>query len=104
MLLQPAGLVAQRPVFIGLDFLWLALTPEGTRSRTPGWRSGFYQVALGAAVPLALVHLDYGRRRVGFGAFLRVSGDAVVDLAGIAAHYSGVAGRRPELAAPIRLA
>jgi 1-acyl-sn-glycerol-3-phosphate acyltransferase len=86
------------------EFLWLALTPEGTRANVPGWRSGFYQVTLGAAVPLGLVHLDYGRRRVGFGAFVRLSGEPAVDLAGIAAHYGGVKGRRPELAAPIRLA
>ena len=33
--------------------LWLALAPEGTRSLTPGWRSGYYQVAVGAQVPVA---------------------------------------------------
>ena len=45
------------------QLLWLALAPEGTRSHTPGWRSGFYQLALGAQVPLALVKLDWGQRR-----------------------------------------
>jgi hypothetical protein len=35
------------------EFFWLALSPEGTRARTEGWRSGFYQVALGAGVPMA---------------------------------------------------
>jgi len=28
-------------------FMWLALSPEGTRRHTPGWRSGFYQVPPG---------------------------------------------------------
>jgi 1-acyl-sn-glycerol-3-phosphate acyltransferase len=85
------------------DFLWLALAPEGTRSRVQGWRSGFYRVALGAAVPLALVHLDYARRRVGIGAFLRLCGDEAADIAAIAAYFAGVTGARPELAAPIRI-
>jgi 1-acyl-sn-glycerol-3-phosphate acyltransferase len=30
------------------DFFWLAWSPEGTRAWTPRWRSGFYQVAVGA--------------------------------------------------------
>ena len=33
---------------------WLALAPEGTRSLTSGWRSGSYQLALQADVPVGL--------------------------------------------------
>jgi 1-acyl-sn-glycerol-3-phosphate acyltransferase len=29
----------------------LVLAPEGTRRRTPGWRSGFYRIGLEAGVP-----------------------------------------------------
>lgn len=86
------------------DFLWLALAPEGTRSAAPGWRSGFYRVALEAGVPLALVHLDFGRRRVGVHSALQLGGNAETDMAEIARRFDGVRGRRPELAAPIRLA
>jgi 1-acyl-sn-glycerol-3-phosphate acyltransferase len=84
-------------------FLWLALAPEGTRSLTPGWRSGFYQVAVGAGVPVALAHFDFGRRRVGLGAFFALGGDPAADLAAIAARLHGVKGCRPELASPIQL-
>ena len=42
-------------------FFWLALSPEGTRGRTEGWRSGFYQVALGAGV---LIFLYWTRSRL----------------------------------------
>ena len=42
----------------------LAILPEGTRKRTPYWRSGFYHIALGAQVPIALGFADY-RRKVG---------------------------------------
>ena len=37
------------------EYLWLALSPEGTRARREGWRSGFYRVAVDADVPVALV-------------------------------------------------
>ena len=86
------------------DFLWLALAPEGTRSAGAGWRSGFYRVAVEAGVPVALVHLDFGRKRVGVHSALQLGGNAETDMAEIARRFDGVRGRRPELAAPIKLA
>lgn len=85
------------------DFLWLALAPEGTRSRIEGWRSGFHRVAVGAGVPVGLAHLDFARRRVGIGSYLLLSGDARSDMAAIAERLGAVKGYRPDLAAPIRL-
>jgi 1-acyl-sn-glycerol-3-phosphate acyltransferase len=83
--------------------LWLALAPEGTRARGAGWRSGFYRVAVQADAPVALVHLDFGRRRIGVAACLQLGGDEAADMAEIARRYEGVRGYRPELAAPIQL-
>ncbi len=85
------------------DFLWLAVAPEGTRARAGGWRSGFHRIAVEAGVPVALVHLDFGRRRVGVHSCLRLCGDPEADLAEIARRFDGVRGYRPELASPIRL-
>ena len=34
------------------DSLWIAITPEGTRSHTDHWKSGFYRIALAADVNL----------------------------------------------------
>jgi 1-acyl-sn-glycerol-3-phosphate acyltransferase len=85
------------------EFLWLALMPEGTRSRTAGWRSGFYRVATQAQVPLALVCFDYGARRVGVDTFLQLCGDAEPDMAEIERRLAGCKGYRPDLASPIRL-
>jgi len=84
-------------------FLWLALSPEGTRSYRDGWRSGFYQVALQAEVPLALAFFDYTERRVGVDSFIRLSGDAARDMAAIDARLGQRRGRKPQLAAPVRL-
>ena len=84
-------------------FLWLALTPEGTRQRRAAWRSGFYHVALQAGVPLALVYLDYREREIGVQHFMQLSGDINSDMARISSVLSHRTGRHPEQAAPIRL-
>ena len=85
------------------DFFWLVLAPEGTRSLGPGWRSGFYRVTLGAGVPLALAHIDYGRRRVGVHSCILLSGDAQADMAEIERRVGPARGCRPAHAAPIKL-
>ncbi len=83
-------------------YLWLALSPEGTRKRIQGWRSGFYQTALRAGVPLGLVRLDYGRCEVLAQDFILLSGDETEDFKRIACAYDGVRACIPENAAPIR--
>ena len=85
------------------EFIWLALSPEGTRELTPGWRSGFRQVALQAGVPVALAYIDYPRREVGIDSAWRLSADAERDLACFERRLGGRGGKRPELAAPVRL-
>ncbi len=83
--------------------LWLALTPEGTRKRLGGWRSGFYQTVLQTGVPLGLVRLDYRRREVCVTRFLRLTGNAGVDFSRIACAFEGVVGRVAQNASPICL-
>jgi 1-acyl-sn-glycerol-3-phosphate acyltransferase len=82
---------------------WLGLSPEGTRQRTPGWRSGFYQVALRGQLPVGVVRLDYRKRVVDATAFIDLSGDAQADLARIAEILDGTLGKNPALASPIQL-
>lgn len=84
-------------------YFWLALAPEGTRKRIPGWRSGFYQTALRANLPLGLVRLDYAERDIRILDFMNLSGDESQDFKHIADLYVGVRGRHPDNAAPIRL-
>ena len=97
------GLIARlAEEFSAHDRFLLALAPEGTRRRAEHWRSGFYHLALAAKVPLALAFIDYPRREVGVAGYLDLSGDAVRDMAAIAAFYVGKTGRRPALQSPIR--
>jgi 1-acyl-sn-glycerol-3-phosphate acyltransferase len=81
--------------------LWLGLAPEGTRRWTPGWRSGFYQVALGAGVPIGIVRLDWGRRELRFVDFLMPTGDETADFAQLARLFEGVSGYHPAQGSPI---
>jgi 1-acyl-sn-glycerol-3-phosphate acyltransferase len=82
---------------------WLAITPEGTRSWRPAWRSGFYRLALAAQVPVGLAVLDFGRKQVRLADFVSLSGEVEADMARIARGFDGALGCRPALAAPIRL-
>jgi 1-acyl-sn-glycerol-3-phosphate acyltransferase len=86
------------------DWFWLALTPEGTRSYRPHWRSGFYHLAVAAKVPLLIVYIDYPNKELGLVDSIELTGDPEVDMAAVAAAYKGRHGLRPALEAPIKLA
>ena len=83
------------------QLLWLGLAPEGTRSLTPGWRSGFYQLALGAQVPLALVKLDWGQRSFSVVDFYDLTGNVERDYAHMAQVFQGVKGFHEHQMGPI---
>ena len=40
--------------------LHLVVPPEGTRSQSRHWKTGFYYIALGAQVPIVMGYLDFG--------------------------------------------
>ena len=98
-----AGSAVQQAIawFEKEEKFYFGLAPEGTRGRTGGWKSGFYRIALGASVPVYLGMLDYGRRRVGLGARLDLTGDVETDLDACRRFYADVRGRWPEKASPI---
>ena len=83
-------------------FMWLGLSPEGTRKRTDGWKSGFYQLALKSNLPLGVVRLDYKLKELKFVGFIKLTGDVETDYAYLRKMYEGVEGFRIDNAAPIR--
>jgi 1-acyl-sn-glycerol-3-phosphate acyltransferase len=85
------------------DRLALVVPPEGTRSRSEYWKSGFYHIARGADVPIALGIVDFGRREVGFGPSFRLTGDVKADMDRIRAFYAPDQARYPQNFGPIRL-
>lgn len=82
--------------------LVLVITPEGTRSWTPRWKTGFYYIATGADVPIALGYADFARKRVGVGGWFEPSGDLESDMARIGEFYAEKEGKRPEKKSVIR--
>ena len=84
-------------------YFWLALSPEGTRKYSTGWRSGFYQIVLKSSVPLGLVRLDFRKREVTVQDFVHLTGDEIEDFKRISSVYHGVTGYIPQNAAHIRL-
>lgn len=83
--------------------LALVIAPEGTRSRTPFWRSGFYAIAERAHVPIVCGYIDYARREIGMGYSFVPSGDRDGDMARCRAFYSEKRGRYPAFASDVRL-
>lgn len=100
---EPAGIVGQLVRELERSpRMCLAIAPEGTRSRTDRWKSGFYRLALAAKVPVGFAFIDYGARVVGLVTYLTLTGDEEADLRQIRAVYAGKVGKRPELAGQIR--
>ena len=101
---RPGSAVDQAvELFAENDSFYFGLAPEGTRSLTAGWKSGFYRIASRADVPVIVGFLDYGRRQIGIGDALTLSGDVDKDMARIADLYRDTVGRWPEKTSPIRL-
>jgi 1-acyl-sn-glycerol-3-phosphate acyltransferase len=73
--------------------LQLIVPPEGTRSKTRYWKTGFYHIAVGAQVPIVLAFLDYERKIGGLGPLFHPSGDVEADMQAIKAFYITVKGR-----------
>lgn len=73
----------------------LVVPPSGTRRRVQCWKSGFYHIAHGAGVPIALGFLDYGRKVGGFGPLFHPTGDIDRDMAAIRDFYRPIVGKHP---------
>jgi 1-acyl-sn-glycerol-3-phosphate acyltransferase len=81
----------------------LVIAPEGTRGKSKYWKTGFYYIALGARVPIALGYVDYALKTGGIGTSLQPSGDVQADMLPIARFYSGITGKHPKLQGEIRI-
>lgn len=80
------------------DFI-LVIAPEGTRSATKKWKTGFYQIALKAGVPIVCAGPDYPSKRGVFGPVIRPTGDYEKDLKPAFAFFRTLVPRHPERAA-----
>jgi 1-acyl-sn-glycerol-3-phosphate acyltransferase len=74
----------------------LAVAPEGTRTKVTKLKTGFYHIAIKAAVPIVCCKFDWGTKTVGFSEPFYPTGDYEVDLPKILTYFKGVKGKYPE--------
>ena len=77
----------------------LIVAAEGTRSRTTKWKTGFYQIALKAKVPIICAGPDYPNKRGIFGPVIHPTGDYDRDMAPAFAFFRTLSPRYPERSA-----
>lgn len=82
--------------FNSAERLTIAITPEGTRSRTTRWRTGFLRVAYEANVPLCLASIDFPSKTIELVHTYKPTGDIDHDLRQIKNYYKPYTGKYPD--------
>lgn len=78
------------------DSFHIGVTPEGTRSYTKRWKTGFYRMADHAGVPIELARIDYGKKEVEIFDIFYPTGNMEEDIRSIQHRYSADMARYPE--------
>lgn len=80
--------------FTAAPALLMALAPEGTRKGVSRWRTGFYQIAVGAGVPILPVAFDFREHVIRLMPLFHPSGNLEQDLPLIQALFHTTQGLR----------
>ena len=88
--------------FDNADVMRLAIAPEGTRAAGSIWRTGFWRIADGAGVPVAMAFVDSDRKQMGFGPLLKIDGDIDGWMEQARAFYSDKQGLKPQNRGPVQ--
>jgi 1-acyl-sn-glycerol-3-phosphate acyltransferase len=83
-------------IFNEKDEFALALSPEGTRKRVERLRTGFYNIARKADVPIVMVALDFEHKQVIFAEPFKPTGNQAQDFEKILAFFRPIKGKVPE--------
>ena len=81
----------------------LIIPPEGTRSRSDYWKSGFLHIARKAEVPIVFASLDYQKKNLTFSEAIlpTLPDDEIMDVAQV--FYRDAKGLHPNNFGPVRL-
>jgi len=74
----------------------LAMSPEGTRKRVEKLRTGFYQIAKQAHVPILLAGFDFDKKEVILGPVIYTTENEQEDLKKIVSFFAPIRGKRAE--------
>ena len=78
--------------------IWIAIAPEGTRNRAEKIKSGFYHIAMGANIPIAVFSLDYDKKLIHCLGTVNPTGNYEKDLDEILSRFEGnFSPKRPKL-------
>ena len=83
--------------FETLDEFIMTIAPEGTRSYSPNWKTGFYRIAEKSRVPIVLIGFDYGRKVVEIKEPMYTTGNMEADIELMKDFFRPMKGRNPEL-------
>jgi len=74
----------------------ICLTPEGTRSYAPEWKTGFYYIAKNSGLPIVMVGFDYENKVVKVEPAFYTGDDIEKDIEKIKSFYRNIKGKYPE--------
>jgi 1-acyl-sn-glycerol-3-phosphate acyltransferase len=74
----------------------LCITPEGTRSKNPDWKKGFYFIAQKAGIPILLYGVDYERKLIECTKTIIPNGDVEAQMRDIKMYFKDFKGKHPE--------
>jgi len=87
---QVVELYKERDEFI------MTITPEGTRSYAPKWKTGFYRIATQANVPIVKIGFDYASKTVFIDEPYYPTGDMDREIEEIKDYFRKFKGKNPE--------
>ena len=92
-----SGLVKEAIENIGkLKGTLIAMAPEGTRSKTERWRTGFLRIAKAVDAKIFVAAFDFKTKRIVLDKFFQPSDDMQKDLENLKIYYQQFTGKIPE--------
>ena len=81
-----------------VDEFHLAIAPEGTRSLTTRWKTGFHLIAKETGATVYMGYFDWGKKEISVGEPIQLTDDAKADMERIYDHYRamGLVGKHKE--------
>lgn len=93
---KSSGLVEQMvEAYQHSDTFILTIAPEGTRHGVKEWKRGFYHIAKGAGVPIAMAKVDSKQKTMRVGDIFNPTDDIEADMKSIQERFKGMIGVNP---------
>ena len=83
-------------IFQKREVFRMGISPEGTRKKVTGLKTGFYYIALKANVPIIPVAFDYGKKEVRIAEAFFPTGNFDADMKVILPHFRDAKGKNHE--------